>query len=155
MQEASHKHLSKQLVVNRKQGDGAELGSSGNGGDLGQEADHSTANGEGEESLSQHGIEGSEKGRANQGKGGAVELVGEAIKARGLVWGRLLDSGGELRHGKGGLKAVTQGRGKTGQAIQETWEGGGVRGERCARVHWVRGVGGVAALEDGGVEAQI
>ncbi len=135
MQEASYKHLSKQLVINSKQSDGPELGGSGDGGDLGQEAYNSTAKGGGKESSSQHGIEGSEKGRANQGEGGAVELVGEAIKARGLIWCRLLDGGGELRHGKGGLKAVTLGRGKAGQAIQETWEGGGVRGEGCTRVH--------------------
>ncbi len=82
MQEASYKHLSKQLVINSKQSDGAELGGSGDGGDLGQEAYNSTAKGGGKESLSQHGIEGSEKGRANQRKGGAVELVGEAIQAR-------------------------------------------------------------------------
>jgi hypothetical protein len=130
MQEASNKHFSEQLIINSKQGNGAELGSGGDGGDLGKEADHSTAKGEGEEPFSKHGIEGSEKGRANQRKGGAVELVREAIKAKGLVWGRLLDGGGELRHGEGGLKAVTLGRGKAGQAIQETWEGGGVRGER-------------------------
>ncbi len=36
------------------------------------------------------------------------------------------------------------------------WESGGIRGEGRARVHWIRGIGGggVAALEDGSVEAQ-
>jgi hypothetical protein len=46
------------------------------------------------------------------------------------------------------------GRGKAGQALQKAREGGGVRGEGCTRVHWIRGVGGVAALEDGRVKAQ-
>jgi hypothetical protein len=156
MQEASYKHLSKQLVINSKQSNGAELGGSGDGGDFGQEAYNSTAKGGGEEPLSQHGIEGSEEGRANKGKSGAIEFVREAIQARGLVWGSLLNGGGELRHGEGGFKADTLGRGKAGQAIQKTWEGGGVRGEGSTGIHRVRGVGGggMAALKDGGVEAQ-
>jgi hypothetical protein len=47
-------------------------------------------------------------------------------------------------------------RGKARQAIQKTWEGGGIRGEGCTGVHWIRGIGGggVAALEDGRVEAK-
>jgi hypothetical protein len=101
MQEASNKHFSEQLIVNSKQGNGAELSGGGDGGDLGKEADHSTAKGEGEESFSEHGIEGSEEGRADQRKGGAIKLVGEAIKARGLVGGHLLNGGGKFRQGKG------------------------------------------------------
>jgi hypothetical protein len=101
MQEASNKHFSEQLIVDSEQGNGAKLGGGGDGGDLGKEADRSTAKGEGEKSLREHGIEGSEEGRANQRKSGAIELVREAIKARGLVWGCLLDGGGELRHRKG------------------------------------------------------
>jgi hypothetical protein len=75
MQKASNQHLGEQLIVNSKQGNGAELGGSGNGGDLGQEADNTTSKGGGKEPLSQHGIKGGEEGGANQRKGGAVEFI--------------------------------------------------------------------------------
>jgi hypothetical protein len=122
----------------------------------GEEPNNTPAKGGGEKASREHSIEGSEKGWANQGEGGSVKFIGEAIQARGLIWGRFLDSGGELREGEGNLKAFTLGRGETGQANQKTRKVGRIRREGSPRVHRIRGVGGggVAALEDSRVEGE-
>jgi hypothetical protein len=80
---------------------------------------------------------------AHQGEGGMVELIRDAIQARGLIRGGILHRGGELWEGERDLEAIMSGRGEAGQPIQEMREIGGIR---------VKGSTGARHLEDGGEE---
>jgi hypothetical protein len=44
---------------------------------------------------------------ANDGQGGTVKLIRQAIEARGFVWGSLGDGSLQLSEGEGDLEAVT------------------------------------------------
>jgi hypothetical protein len=94
---------------------------------------------------------------ADDRQGGTVELVGQAVQARGLVGGGLQHSGLQFCKGEGDLEAVTLFWRKLRQIVQELWEGKEIRGEGGTTINRVAGgVGGgnVAALENGGEEAE-
>jgi hypothetical protein len=54
---------------------------------------------------------------ANDGQGGTIELVRQAIEARGFVWGSLGNSSLQFSEGEGDLEAVTLFWGELGQVV--------------------------------------
>ncbi len=95
--------------------------------------------------------------RANEGQGGTVKFVRQAIEARGFVWGGLGDSSLQLSEGEGDLEAITLFWGELGQVVKELGEDTEIRSKGVTAVDWVIsrvGGGDVAALEDGREEAE-
>ncbi len=70
-----------------------ELGGGGGWQQPWNEPNYAMMEGRGEETRDKHGFKGRKEGRTNQGEGGAVKLIREAVQARGFVRGGFWDSG--------------------------------------------------------------
>ncbi len=74
---------------------------------------------------------------ANEGQGGTVKFIRQAIEARGFGWGGLGDSSLQLGEGEGDLEAITFFRGELGQVIQELGKNTEIRSKEGSTVDCV------------------